>query len=161
VSPSPLPRARLAAIASELAGSPHRWRGLVRHDPHQRAFTRLRDDGDLEVWILGWELDQGIELHDHGGASGAFAVVEGELLESHTDLDDRRPVASRTWKPGETCSFGPAHVHDLVNRGPTLATSVHVYSPRLSTMTFYDHRPASFLLPLWTERSETGAVLVG
>ncbi|MGH8982591.1 MAG: hypothetical protein ACRDY6_01790 [Acidimicrobiia bacterium] len=48
-----------------------------------------------------------------------------------------------------------------MNRGPAVATSIHVYSPALETMTFYDHREASFLLPLWTERADADAMLVG
>ena len=34
--------------------------------------------------------------------------------------------------------MGPAHVHDIVNAGPARATSIHVYSPPLRFMTFYD-----------------------
>jgi len=34
-------------------------------------------------------------------------------------------------------TFGGDHVHAVVNRGEAGATSVHVYSPPLSSMSFY------------------------
>jgi hypothetical protein len=45
-----------------------------------------------------------------------------------------RPVG-----PGETMSFASSRVHAVVNRGPVVATSVHVYSPPLSSMMYYRH----------------------
>ena len=34
-------------------------------------------------------------------------------------------------------SFGPGYVHNLGNDGTVQATSIHAYSPPLSTMTYY------------------------
>jgi len=39
---------------------------------------------------------------------------------------------------GATLGFGVQHVHDVVNESGAHALSVHVYSPALTTMTFYD-----------------------
>ena len=36
-------------------------------------------------------------------------------------------------------AFEAGHRHDVVNEGPGPAMSVHVYSPPLTTMTFYGH----------------------
>jgi hypothetical protein len=47
-------------------------------------------------------------------------------------------------------------VHDLVNPAPTPALSVHVYAPRLTHMTYYDHRPSGFLRPLRTQALAVG-----
>lgn len=35
-------------------------------------------------------------------------------------------------------SFESGHRHDIVNEGPGVAMSTHVYSPPLRSMTFYD-----------------------
>ena len=65
---------------------------------------------------------------------------------------------------GTTRSLGPAYVHDLINRGPEVAASVHAYSPPLRVMHYYgfDHmggltvtRTKDVTLP------EQGGVLVG
>ncbi|HLN43382.1 MAG TPA: hypothetical protein VK215_13065, partial [Acidimicrobiales bacterium] len=34
-------------------------------------------------------------------------------------------------------SFAGRHIHDIVNLGPVPAISVHVYAPRLTSMTYY------------------------
>ncbi len=158
---SPLRRARLAAIAADFADRPESWRALVRHDPDQRSFTRLHHEDDYEVWVLGWDRGQGLELHDHGGAAGAFAVVDGRLVEAHTDLARKSLLRWREWHTGERRTFGATHVHPLTNPGPGVATSVHVYSPPLTAMTLYDHRPGSFLVPWRTEHARDSAALVG
>jgi hypothetical protein len=38
---------------------------------------------------------------------------------------------------GGSISFGGHHVHDIVNGGAVPAISVHVYAPRLTSMTYY------------------------
>ena len=57
--------------------------------------------------------------------------------------------------PGEVLAFGPDHVHDLANPGPDVAISLHVYSPPLQTMTFYDDAPGTFLSRLRTEPADS------
>lgn len=150
----PLSPLRLESIAADFAKGAHRWHSLVRHHPEQRFFQRLHRADDYEVWVLGWDLAQGIELHDHGGSSGAVCLVEGQLVETYTDTWTRRPIRRRMLGPGDPISFHAEHVHDLVNPGPALATSVHVYAPVLETMTYYDDRPGAFLAPLRTELAE-------
>jgi predicted metal-dependent enzyme (double-stranded beta helix superfamily) len=44
----------------------------------------------------------------------------------------------QTLAPGYVHGFEAGHRHDVVNDGPEVALSVHVYSPPLSSMTFYD-----------------------
>jgi hypothetical protein len=39
---------------------------------------------------------------------------------------------------GATLGFGAGHVHDVTNESDGHALSLHVYSPALTTMTFYD-----------------------
>jgi hypothetical protein len=91
---------------------------------------------DYEVWLICWDVGQMTLLHDHGSSGGAFVVVDGALLEDHG-----RPGAGRLHQRriprGRVRSFGPSYVHNLTNPGPGLATSIHAYSPRLTTMTYY------------------------
>lgn len=81
------------------------------------------------MWLLAWTPGQEVPAHDHGGAAGAFTVVDGVLVEDRLDPGSwaagrrtRFTAGSRTW-------FGPDHAHVLGNRGPGPATSVHAYSP--------------------------------
>lgn len=132
-----LAASRTAMIARSLVRAEHLWRGVVRHDPDARWYTRLHRSDDVEVWLLGWELGQDTRVHDHGGAGGAFVVAEGQLVEHHTSRHRRGGLRRRVHREGHGAAFGASYVHDLVNRGPGTATSIHVYSPPLSSMTFY------------------------
>jgi hypothetical protein len=121
--------AQLAGLAGRLAGAADRWRPIVRHDAERRWYVRLLRSDQVEVWLLVWTPGQQVPAHDHGGAAGAFTVVEGVLVEDRLDPGSwtagRRtsfPAGARTW-------FGPDHAHVLGNRGPGPATSVHTYSP--------------------------------
>lgn len=128
----PLPAGLLADIAAGIAAAPEAWRHLVRHDPDGRQPVRLVATEAYEVWVIGWTPGQGVRPHDHGGSSAAVVVTDGELLE--VDLLANR----RRLQPGNVLRLGPGIVHDVVNHSNAPATSVHVYSPPLTEMTYYD-----------------------
>lgn len=153
----------LCRAARRLAASPGIWRPRIRRDTDERWYALLAADESSEAWLLGWPVGGGIELHDHGDSSGAICVVEGVLDETFLDAGDRATAAGslrhRHLPTRSLVSFGPEHIHDVVNHGAEPALSIHVYSPRLRSMTFYDHRPGSGLSAVRTECSEPGALL--
>ena len=101
----------------------------------ERRYELLELTDELEIWAIHWPKDQGLELHDHGGSSGALWVVDG-ALEEHS-LGRGGGLIHRTLEVGGGSAFGPSHIHDVVNIGDVPATSVHVYSPPMASMTFY------------------------
>ncbi len=129
-------RTHLTELVRAVAADEDRWRSVARHEPHRRNFTRLALADDHEVWLICWDLGQTTLLHDHGGATGAFLVVDGALLEDYARPGAGR-LAQRRVGRGAVRSFGPGYLHNLVNAGPGLATSIHAYAPRLTTMTYY------------------------
>jgi mannose-6-phosphate isomerase-like protein (cupin superfamily) len=135
---SPLPARLLATIA---AG----WARAVRHeDPPpiavgERTYSRVLHCDDYDVWVIHWSAGSGLEPHDHAESSGAFQVVRGELLEQHHD-DHLAPMVRRRLGAGRARTFPVGHVHEVRNPGQSIATSVHVYSPPLTDMTFYPPR---------------------
>ena len=152
------------SIARTLADSPELWWPRVRRDSGQRWYVRLLEEPDFEAWLLGWPVGEGIELHDHGSSSGALVVVEGTLLETYVEATDwLRPGARlrhRRLAGGDSVAFGPDHIHDVVNGGGRQALSIHVYSPRLREMTFYENTPDRGLAAVRTEVSRPDLVLV-
>lgn len=134
---TPLSPAALLAVTHELARDRETWRALARHTPGERWFTRLAVHDDHDVWLIGWDSYQGVDLHDHGGSAGALYVVEGELLETSTRREGGAYVAEQHLGAGTARAFGAGHVHRVVNPSAAVATSVHVYSPPLVTMDFY------------------------
>ena len=145
----------LADIAAGLASS---FRADVRAEPftssNLRRFARLLHTPAYEAWLIGWEAPADLDLHDHGGSQGAFHVVEGTLVEAHTDLVDPAPLRTLPIGTGEGRQVTATRVHRVWNPGPSRAVSVHVYSPPLRSMTFYDDRPDAFLVPLRTNAVE-------
>ena len=79
-------------------------------------------------------------------------VPAGRLVEQAVDPQGTG-LHRRVLRTGGVHVFDTGHIHHVANERPEPAVSVHVYSPRLRTMTFYDHRPDSFLRPLRSEES--------
>jgi Cysteine dioxygenase type I len=147
-SPARISPARLASVVGAIAASPALWRPLVQFREGRRWYYRL-DQSDpspaYELWLLSWLPGQRTGFHDHGDAAGAFAVADGELLES-TARPGRRAVASRSLAAGAVRSFGPAYLHDVRNAGDRPAVSVHAYSPALSLMRRYEMTGSGLVL---------------
>jgi oxalate decarboxylase/phosphoglucose isomerase-like protein (cupin superfamily) len=123
------------ALAQRLAANPDDWPLAPRFDPSRRWYHRLDTVDGAEAWLLTWLPGQSTELHDHGGSSGAFVVVSGQLVEQ--TVDEYGIVAGRRLRAGAGRSFGARHVHRILNAGDRPAVSVHVYSPALTEMTRY------------------------
>lgn len=153
-----LTTASLASVARELAESPEHWWPKVRRAGGRRWYEPLVEEAGFEAWLLGWPPGQGIELHDHGSSSGAVVVVEGILSETHVGRGGR--LRHRRLLEGDLVTFGADHIHDVVNAGASQALSIHVYSPRLRSMTFYENRPGRGLAAVRTEVSRPDLVLI-
>jgi hypothetical protein len=157
VPPRPRPRldrASLLDLAAHLAATTDPA-CLPPPDPGPsapgRRYARILTEPYADAWLIEWPPDAGIDLHDHGGAAGALHVVRGTLLEAHVDRFYPGPLRYRQVRRGGAITFGPATVHDVVNAGTETALSVHVYSPTLDQMTFYDHQAGRVPVPRHTE----------
>ncbi|WP_252440319.1 cysteine dioxygenase [Pseudonocardia humida] len=128
-------------IATEVRAGLHR----VPIDPDRRWYRQLRDDGVVDVWLIGWATGQSTELHDHGGSLGALTVVSGMLAE-HRWAPHRGGIRARSLRTGSSQGFRLGHVHDVVNHGVVSAVSVHAYSPPLTVMSYYALDPGAAAL---------------
>jgi predicted metal-dependent enzyme (double-stranded beta helix superfamily) len=136
--------ARLGQLVAAVAAAPGSWSEFMRFDPARRWYRRLELADDYEVWLLSWLPGQDTGFHDHGDASGAFAVAVGELRE-RTGVVARRQVTSRTVRAGGVRSFGRRHVHDVGNASARPAVSIHAYAPPLAAMRRYDLTPSGLV----------------
>jgi mannose-6-phosphate isomerase-like protein (cupin superfamily) len=137
--------ATLLGVVRELAQERTLWRALVQHRPDERWFLRLSAHDGFDTWLIGWDSRQGVDLHDHGGSAGAFYVVDGELLETSSRRGRAVGYAEQRIGAGTARAFGPGHVHRVVNPSAAVATSIHVYSPPLVSMDFYEPADAGAL----------------
>ncbi|MGH3917101.1 MAG: cysteine dioxygenase [Pseudonocardiaceae bacterium] len=127
------------SLAMTLAAHPERWQPLVDYRSDTRWYRLLARTGRHEVWLLSWLPGQGTDLHDHGPASGAFAIAAGTLTEQVVAAKrGRAPVEiTRSLVVGQSRAFGPHYVHQVRNLGNVPAVSVHVYTPGLTVMNRY------------------------
>jgi hypothetical protein len=119
----------------------------------ERSWVLLAVTDLFEAWAIAWPPGGAIELHDHGRSSGAVAVADGALVETtvRASRDGRAVIGTRRVSAGEYRCFGPHYIHDLVNDNARPALSVHVYGPRLTTMSYYDLSDMGRLERLRTE----------
>lgn len=103
-------------------------------DPTQRTSVLAYSAPDYDVWILRWPHGTRVDPHDHGESAAAFSVVNGELLEVRWEGGAPK---QRRIKDSTVVTMDAGVVHDVVGATPS-ALSVHVYSPPLSAMGFYD-----------------------
>jgi predicted metal-dependent enzyme (double-stranded beta helix superfamily) len=127
----------LAVIAAGLASSvtPD---DLPLAPGQERDFVRLLVTPDYEAWLIAWAPSSALELHDHGGAAGAFHLASGRLRETYVDPAGHDGLRTRTVLAGAGVRLSPERIHEVWNPGPGRALSVHVYAPALTSMTFYD-----------------------
>lgn len=139
----------LRAIAAGLAASATDV-PLDRHEPH-RDFRCVLSTSAYDAWVIRWRPRAELDLHDHGGARGVLHVADGELHEQYADRRSPHALRSRTVSAGTSITISASTVHAVANVGPADALSVHVYSPPLSTMTFYEASAGSLAAVRSTE----------
>jgi hypothetical protein len=132
-------RPQLVELVTELGGERRFWEHLIRHDPDERYFIQLYRDAHLDVWLICWLNQQDTGYHDHDISSGAVTVCDGVLAEDRFHFDGgvlRETTRERT--PGSVFDFDAAYIHRMRHPGGEPATSVHVYSPALWRMGYYE-----------------------
>ncbi|MGC1239343.1 MAG: cysteine dioxygenase family protein [Acidimicrobiales bacterium] len=134
----------LEMVVLAVASRPELFEDLVIDDETNRWWLQFFKTDNFEVRILGWEVDQRSDWHDHGGSSGVFAVTQGTLFEKYRARDNVS-IESRRYTVGQRGSFGPDHVHDMVHESGKPAVSVHAYSPPLTGFTSYVHSAYGFI----------------
>jgi hypothetical protein len=124
-------------IARQLAPLLH-WSG--EEPTAERRWRLALRAAQFDAWLIAWPQGGRVELHDHGRSRGAIAVLEGSLVEATPWRGDsgRFELHRRTLEVGDVVGFGSHHVHDVVNDAQEHAVSLHVYSPPLRTMGFYE-----------------------
>jgi hypothetical protein len=130
------PRINPREVASRLAPAVH-WPGAL--DTYSRSWRLVARTPDFDAWLIAWPKGGKVELHDHGTSTGAVSVISGTLVEAVPRRDDAGwlTLVRHELPAGATLGFGAGHIHDVTNESDEHALSLHVYSPALTSMTFY------------------------
>jgi mannose-6-phosphate isomerase-like protein (cupin superfamily) len=126
----------LSRLVLSVAARPTQWRDLVAFGQTERYWARLDSPADVDIWLLTWLPSQGTELHDHGDSAAAFVIVGGTLAEAR--VTDGHEILDRHLHHGHVQTVERGVVHDVRNTSNEPAISIHAYSPRLTSMTFYE-----------------------
>jgi len=131
------PRINPREVARRLAPAVQ-WPGAL--DTRSRSWRLMARTPDFDAWLIAWPKGGKVELHDHGVSTGAVIVISGALVEAVPRRDDtgRLTLVRRELQAGAMLGFGAGHVHDVTNESDEHALSLHVYSPALTSMTFYE-----------------------
>jgi hypothetical protein len=149
LEPLELPDGRLSTnqledVARTLAARPDLFEELLDDDGSVHWSLLLLQTPNFEVKVLTWRGTQPVDWHDHGGSSGAMALVTGWLNEQ-SRVGDGADLNARRFGPGDSGSFGPEHVHDVNFEYGRPAISIHTYSPPLPGMTHYERNRFGFV----------------
>jgi len=115
----------------------------------QRSYLRLPSGAGCETWLIVWPPGSRAPLHDHGEASAIASVLCGALSESIALGDG--PFVERSWDAGQMLEIPSGARHEVWNPGEHTAYSLHVYTPRLAAMTFYERTESGGLMALRSE----------
>jgi hypothetical protein len=135
----------LAGIVRTVARHPELFEDLVDDDPSPGWSMVLHTSANFDVHVNAWGSTGSSDWHDHGGSSGAYAVVHGGLVERFR-VDDGIALESRHVCRGGVATFGASHIHDVVHHDGRPAISVHAYSPWLVALTYYDWSAYGFVV---------------
>jgi hypothetical protein len=132
----------LEEAAAWLGESAPSWEELTGVVPLERTYRRVIATPRLEAWLICWPTDVHLQLHDHGGASGALQVVDGTLDERSLIVRGglSGPGAilhDRLVETGEVVSFDGSYIHDVRNTHRHAATSIPMYGAADRPMSFY------------------------
>jgi rhodanese-related sulfurtransferase len=164
--PSPAAGSGRQLSPAELRDVVERYAEDVRRGSHVADFhtedrwhVRIHQDADVDVWLISWTTEQGTELHDHGGSSGAFTVVQGSLTEyvwTGPTPDAPGELGDEPRQERDTVVFDRHYVHDVRNHLEAPALSVHAYSPPIRLMHYYEPSEGGLLrwAASWTDDPE-------
>ena len=127
----------LAEVTRRVAGAGH-WESLVRHNPDRRFHERIIVTALYDAWLIGWSPGQAVPAHDHGASVGALVVTRGQLSETTWPHGAEQPLTRTANSRDEPMVFPPGHIHAVANLHGAPATSIHLYSPPLDTMRWFD-----------------------
>ena len=145
---------RAQSVLFDLLRDRSEWLALARRletAPGGRAWARVFDSPDADGWLIAWGPSSRVGAHDHGGSRGAVHVLQGALVETYRATVAEPGEHIRRIARGATVGIPHDRVHDVANGIAGISLSLHVYAPRLTTMTFYSS-PAETVARGRTER---------
>ena len=136
-----------------------------------RHYELLDESDTASVWLLGWRPGKDVSdhiaditpIHGHGRSAALVNVLSGTIANDDWGAVKAAPTARlgdfhRASMKVERASAGARlfvpkwGVHDMRADGDDMAVTLHVYSPRLAFMSYFDIEEGGLRLAgLWSE----------
>jgi predicted metal-dependent enzyme (double-stranded beta helix superfamily) len=139
---------QLERFVAQLAGEPHRWRDLVRHERDVRVYEQIWSDEHINAWLICWSDGQDTGFHDHDESAGAVAVISGCVCDERLVIgSDHAEIGGRVREltAGQRFNIPPTAIHRVTHGGAAPAITLHAYSPPLTRMGTYKVGPHGML----------------
>ncbi|MDJ0836461.1 MAG: cysteine dioxygenase family protein [Acidobacteriota bacterium] len=121
---------------------------IARHMPvvvPPRSYHRnlLHHGSDYELVLATWPAGGRTLIHDHGNRNsyGMVRVLTGQIFnhiykrDGRTDVAEDRQLVHRS---GEYIQVPVGLIHAMGNHGPEVAMSLHLYSPMIVNVSYWD-----------------------
>jgi hypothetical protein len=136
-------RALLEDVVERTACRRDLWEPLVAEAPTGVHWERIAVPEDVEVFVVPWPTFTDTRLQRHDGAASAFVPVRGVVTEIRPDEQLR--LVPRKFVPGVTGVLDGYDVHELQNEHVEVAVSIHAFSPRLRSVTWWERQGDAFV----------------
>jgi len=108
----------------------------------------LKSSRWYDLLVICWKPGQNSGIHDHGGSSCGFKILNGEAWESvfqNVPSSDGQAMArksgERSYTPGSLCLAEDNDIHRIENRSETEnLVTLHIYSPALQMNSYEEAR---------------------
>lgn len=127
------------ALRAEIAALPPRRAEVVAGRPYAREVL-FSEPGVGEVMRATWARGVSSAPHDHGGARGVVAVLEGRFEERAYAVSSGRGLsegARRSFAAGDLIEVAEDAVHSMTSQGARGVT-LHVYAGNVASFRLFD-----------------------
>ncbi|MBM9546861.1 cysteine dioxygenase family protein [Leptospira sp. 201903074] len=112
----------------------------------ERKRYKYAEGTGWEILLMVWGSNSQTPIHNHNGSKGWIRMVKGNLLEL---CFDQKPIYQKQKLLGvgtDTYIDDSKGTHQIVNPFPTVAMSLHLYSPSISKCTIFDENSKEWRL---------------
>ncbi len=132
------PRVSPLEVVDRLAPAVH-WPGAL--ETQGRTWRLMARTPEFDAWLIAWPSGGNVEFHDHGNSTGAVKRHQRDPSSSRSrgaTTPGVSPSCASSLHAGAAWVSGPGTSTTSSTNRTVHALSLHVYSPALTAMTFYD-----------------------
>jgi len=116
---------------------------LAQFDSNSYKRTLLYNDGNIDIYLIGWNNKQASKIHDHPDNGCVMRVLKNQVSEETYIMRDSglEKVTYKCLTVGQTGHIKKNTIlHRIMNETDEQSLSLHVYSPPNYKTRYYDEK---------------------